>query len=309
MTGQGGNDRLEGLDGDDVLIGGEGADQLIGGGGIDTAIFHSYANVVTVSLINSSSQTGEATGDSYEGIEIFSVFGVASTFVGNSLDNTFIGSAGADNIDGGGGSDVLSGSDGEDRFVGRAGLLRIDGGNHRDTVDYSSSAGVRVALNGELVSSGAAIDNTLISIENLIGSNIGNDILIGNDDENMLSGGGGDDALFAVASSDHLNGGDGRDRADFFFISEAVYATITAYSVGTSGNNLSSSLTNIEDLGGSEFGDDQLFGDNLDNRLLGYGGSDRLEASGGNDELEGGGGNDFPVRVHRIRFSRRRRRT
>jgi len=74
ILGAGGADTLNGGAGADTLEGGAGADTLNGGGGTDTA---SYANApggagglgVTVVMLNTALNTGDAAGDTYSSIE------------------------------------------------------------------------------------------------------------------------------------------------------------------------------------------------------------------------------------------------
>src|SRR4051812_41711954 len=70
LTGTAGDDLLQGLEGNDVLEGGAGADTLVGGAGSDTASYEfAQQGAVTASLADASSNTGDAAGDSYDGIE------------------------------------------------------------------------------------------------------------------------------------------------------------------------------------------------------------------------------------------------
>ncbi|MBF9195205.1 calcium-binding protein, partial [Microvirga terrestris] len=69
LIGLGGNDRLEGGAGDDTLYGGIGADHLIGGAGLDTVAYTVDGVGVTVHLAQPHLNTGEAAGDTYDGIE------------------------------------------------------------------------------------------------------------------------------------------------------------------------------------------------------------------------------------------------
>ncbi|MBQ4824499.1 spondin domain-containing protein [Leisingera sp. HS039] len=98
--------------------------------------------------------------------------------------------------------------------------------------------------------------DTLISIENLEGSDDGDD-LRGDNGANLLNGNGGDDILRGRRGNDELNGGDGND-----------------------------------DLRGNR-GADTLDGGSGDDVLRGGRGSDQLNGGAGNDELRGGGGNDI----------------
>ncbi|MBI5349651.1 MAG: hypothetical protein HZB77_10120, partial [Chloroflexi bacterium] len=115
------------------------------------------------------------------------------TFVGDDNDNYIVGSAGNDRIYGMGGDDTLIGLGGDDV---------IDGGAGSDTVDYSGS-GAAVIVNLNLgTATGAAIgSDTLISIENVIGSAFA-DTLTGSDAANRIEGGAGNDTLTGLNGDD-----------------------------------------------------------------------------------------------------------
>jgi hypothetical protein len=110
------------------------------------------------------------------------------------------GTAGSDNLLGGAGNDVLIGLDGNDTLNGGAGS---------DTADYSYSTRT-FTLDLAVTTAqriGTTSDNdTLISIENLIGGS-GNNTFLGNGDANRLDGGAGRDTLDGRAGDDVLIGG------------------------------------------------------------------------------------------------------
>jgi Ca2+-binding RTX toxin-like protein len=97
-------------------------------------------------------------------------------------------------------------------LTANAGANRLDGGTGVDTASYSASdTGVIVGLGFGNASGGYAAGDTLISIENLTGSNFG-DILDGSSGRNTIFGGGGNDSLSGGEKVDVLSGGDGDDR-------------------------------------------------------------------------------------------------
>src|SRR6185295_13350994 len=79
LTGNTGANALDGGAGDDVLIGGAGADALTGGAGIDTASYATSTAAVTANLATPASNTGDAAGDSYSGIENLTGWSAADT--------------------------------------------------------------------------------------------------------------------------------------------------------------------------------------------------------------------------------------
>ena len=151
---------------------------------------------------------------------------------GRSADEVFVTRGGADTVRardgddklyGGGGNDSLWGGNGDDLLHGGAGNDILLGGNGRDTASYEwavqggedgeltagNFGGVDVSLvRGE--ASGAFGNDTLNSIENVIGTNTA-DRIQGSTQDNLLSGGGGDDTIFGLGGADILVTGDGQD--------------------------------------------------------------------------------------------------
>lgn len=203
LEGRAGSDTLYGLGGDDVLEGGIGDDLLDGGLGTDVASYAQAAAGVTVNLgLAGSQQTGEGS-DTLVGIE--SVLGsshddqVQGDAVGNVLDggqgqDWLISFGGGDVLRGGDGHDSLWGGDAADVIEGGAGDDVIDGGAGADTATYASAtAGVEIDLRimEDQLTRGAGVD-TLISIENIIGSAFA-DVLTAGLGANIFTGGTGDD--------------------------------------------------------------------------------------------------------------------
>ena len=118
LTGDVGDNRLEGFDRADVLAGLFGDDELHGGEGIDTADYSLSASrqagglfSVTVNL-----STGEAYGDDAEGDSFLSIENVTGsadwdTLTGDDKANVLDGRAGNDALVGLGGADTLIGGD------------------------------------------------------------------------------------------------------------------------------------------------------------------------------------------------------
>ncbi|ORE92065.1 hemolysin-type calcium-binding protein [Aurantimonas sp. 22II-16-19i] len=154
-----------------------------------------------------------------EGDDVLSGGAGNDSITGNGGDDILMGDDGDDGLSGGRGDDVLSGGDGLDNLSGGSGndILNggrggdtLDGGSGIDTASYSGSLAVRVNLGGNIAYSGDATGDTLISIENLIGSS-SNDALLGSIENNRIEGGDGDDLLRGYAGFDDLHGGNGND--------------------------------------------------------------------------------------------------
>jgi Ca2+-binding RTX toxin-like protein len=147
------NDKLTGDAKDNVLEGGAGKDQLDGSKGVDTASYEHATSGVTASLDKPNSNTGEAAGDTYKGIENLtgSAFndkltgdGAANQLKGGAGDDTLSGGGGNDTLIGGPGADILNGGPGKDMFVHLLpsdGVDLIQGFNVKDDTLQFSAAG------------------------------------------------------------------------------------------------------------------------------------------------------------------------
>jgi Ca2+-binding RTX toxin-like protein len=290
IRGGAGADSLFGGSGDDIIEGGAGGDLIDGGTGIDTADYSASASGVTVSLDGSAGLGGHATGDTLLNIE---------RVIGTGSADHIIGAAADEELYGGGGDDILE---------GRAGADLIDGGAGIDTADYSSSIqGVTVDLALGIGLGGDAQGDTLVGIENLLGST-GADTLLGAATDDQIDGGAGDDTLVGRAGNDHLIGGAGNDILDGGAGADTLeggagfdtvdYSTSTVAvsvgldgSVGIGGDAQGDVMTGIERLVGSAF-NDTLTGGVLNDQLEGGAGDDIINGGVGNDTLLGGAGND-----------------
>ncbi|EJL78514.1 hemolysin-type calcium-binding protein [Polaromonas sp. CF318] len=139
------------------------------------------------------------------------------TLYGNDDNDTLFGDAGNDTLDGGSGNNKLYGNEDSDILYSGAGSNRLDGGAGVDTVDYSRAGLARINANlliGKvekfLVAGGNAIADTVVGIENVLGT-AGDDTITGDANANGLSGMGGRDTLDGGAGNDMLDGGEGDD--------------------------------------------------------------------------------------------------
>ncbi|PJK27374.1 beta strand repeat-containing protein, partial [Minwuia thermotolerans] len=164
----------------------------------------------------------------------------ADTLSGGALDDSMSGDAGADSLLGGAGDDTLIGGAGNDALDGGT------GGAVGDFVDYSgAAAGVDVDLGlDQAANDGDGGNDTLTSIENVIGSDFadtivaqdnesnqlfgggGNDFVIGALGAQTLEGGAGDDVITGDDGADSMTGGAGADRFNYNDISETVLVAV-----------------------------------------------------------------------------------
>ena len=128
LIGGSGVDLLNGGPGDDVLEGGPGADTHFGGSGFDFASYESSATAVVASLSNPAFNTGDASGDTYLGVE---------GLIGTPFNDALIGDGIGNELRGRGGNDLLAGKGGNDRIVGGAGNDGLLGGAGNDTFAFA----------------------------------------------------------------------------------------------------------------------------------------------------------------------------
>ncbi len=352
LSGAGGNDTLFGLSGNDTLDGGadndtleggEGNDILEGGSGEDVAVYDGdragyritqTAGGVIIEDINFSN--GNDGADTLTGVEQAVFNGVAESLATSAAtegDDTLDGTAAAENIDGLGGNDLINGlgggdtlvgGEGDDTLIGGEGTDDLTGGAGIDTASYAdATGGVSVNLiNGSTITGGSlnsggfyvggAIEDTLIEIENIIGSAFG-DRLVGASTGNVIEGGdggdnisglNGDDTLRGGVGNDTLDGGGDNDIVDYSDASGGVSVDLlngAAFSGGSLnssgayvGGSLEDTLISIEGVTGSAFRD-LIVSSNSNATIDGAGGSDNITSFSGADTLIGGEGNDTLV--------------
>ncbi|MGS2724031.1 beta strand repeat-containing protein [Porticoccus sp. GXU_MW_L64] len=320
LVGNAGNDELLGGAGDDVLRGGGGADINNGGDGIDTADFSDIGSGITADLgageASYAAPNGNTVTDTLVSIENLTGSDSDDSLTGDANANTLSGGAGNDTLVGGGGADTLLGGSGDDVLRGGGGPDTTDGGEGSDTADFSD---IGTAVTADLgagsasyaAPNGNTVTDTLVSIENIIGSNnddnltgdaganrldggMGNDTLVGGGGADTLIGGAGNDVLRGGGGPDTTDGGEGIDTADFSDIGSGITASLEdgeASYLAPNGNTVTDTLVSIENIIGSN-SDDSLTGDSGANVLDGGMGNDSLVGGGGADTLIGGAGND-----------------
>ena len=179
-----------------------GADFINGLGGIDTV---SYANSASRMVIDLNRQL---TWDGTDNDTLASI----ENAIGSRFNDDVLGDAGSNVLDGGvGGADLINGLGGF------------------DTVNYASSlSGAVIDLNRQLTWDGTDND-TLVSIENAIGSRF-NDTLIGASFDNVLTGGGGSDTFLFIPFT-------GRDNITDFQAGAGTGADVLEYRRGVFAND------------------------------------------------------------------------
>ena len=216
----------------------------------------SMANGPSVAMLASVSASDDPFDD-----WLFGADG-ADILIAHDGDDVLFGGAGNDQLAGGAGNDLLDGGADADRLDG--GPDTASSGGLGDTALYAfAPSGVSVSLATGSGTRGDAAGDTLIAIENLVGSEFADD-LIGNAGTNLLLGLGGDDFLDGGAGADGMGGGLGNDTLiggggnDFIDGGEdtdtAVYAAAASTYTLISYNGTVAVLTHGTD------GDDRLQG-------------------------------------------------
>lgn len=223
FNGNGGNDLFIGGTGDNLFRGGTGVDTYIGGPGFDRVSFFLenqanqgvYASLATQTIYDDGFGNTEHMS-SVEGLGEGTVF--ADTMIGNDNGNWI----------GGGLHDVLMGAGGDDIMIVMDAPALTDGGSGVNTLVFfggrqfaqpsgraqgeeAEPAGIVVDLSRNLiVNDGFGGSGTVLNIQNVYGSQLG-DVIIGDAQDNVLMG---------LAGDDTLTGGGGDDI--FFFDDRAT---------------------------------------------------------------------------------------
>ena len=212
---------------------------------------------------------------------------------GDGADHIFAGDGNGWRVEGDEGADELVGGPGDD-------LVQLSFGNDADTADANGgtdncsylnhTAGIHVDLRvtAPQDTGGAGVD-ALSDCENLTGSTQ-SDVLIGTSGPNVISGGEnlgiqtGADTLIGLGGNDGLDGSFGSDTASYAQGSTGP-VTVNLGTVGpqNTGGAGTDTITNTENLVGSEFGD-TLTGDGGANIIDVYDGIlDTVDCGGGLD--------------------------
>ena len=281
------SNQIFGVDGNDFLVGAEGDDNLFGGLGNDTLI----------------GGTGNDTIQGGGGVDMLGFDLGAVVGVNVVLDNVGAGFA-------------FMSTGGFDRFFG---ITNVTGSIGSDSITGNDSSNVLRGYSGDDTVYGESGDDS-------VGGGIGNDVLFGDYNWNFkkgnlpvgndtVSGEDGNDRLVGGLGNDSLNGGTGRDMADYsnlfedqsngtYFIQANlqagtvqkffwdIFGVISAQGTDLLSNLFLSGLINqIEDITGT-YGNDRIIGSAFGNVILGGYGADSIDGGSGNDVLAGEAGSD-----------------
>ena len=295
------NDRLSSVENaigsayNDLFISNSAANVFAGGAGVDTVNYGASASGVVIDLSSQASWDGQV-GDSFSSIEnaVGSAFNdvITGDAGANLLDG---GQGGADSIDGRGGADTITyatsasavmidlaaqstwdgtskdtlasienaiGSAYADTFVSSTGANAFDGGAGADTVSYAKSSTAVIVELSSHVSWDGAVNDTFVSIENVVGSAY-NDVITGDAGANVLDGGPG--------GADSLGGGGGSDTVTYANATAGVIIDLASQLTWDGVNN--DTLASVENAIGSAYADTFYSSDEA-NRFDGGAGAD-----------------------------------
>ena len=272
---------FKGLDGNDTIDGGRGTTATMTSANFELNMAV-YDDTTGGTGVNVDLAAGTATGNSSVG---------SDTLVGI---NAVRGSIYADTLTGGNAT-----FDSVEFFEGNGGVDIINGGSGFDYAMYRlSQPGVIVDLAlGTASNDGLGGNDTLTSIEGVIGSNFGDNIT-GSDGDNGFQGRAGNDTLAgglgtdtADYSADYNANGDGLGVVVHLGSGAVTSWSGVAFNVAASsaidGWGNTDTLSGIENVRGSIY-NDFIIGNASANYINGGEGSDLLGGGGGTDTLDGG---------------------
>jgi Ca2+-binding RTX toxin-like protein len=295
---------LTGNDGNNLLDGGAAADRMTGGKGDDIYIVDSAGDIV-VELAGGGDDTvksyvSRALGVEFERLHLLGAANINGN--GNAIGNELLGNDGNNILNGLGGADSMAGGAGNDTYV-----IDIEG----ESVTEAFGEGTDLIFSRVTLSLGGNIENLTLTGTAAIsgtGNDLGN-VISGNAAANSLEGGLGDDTLNGGAGADTLTGGDGNDS---YFIENARDVVNEAGGGGSDTVNSTGSVdlnlarfANVEHvtligngtINATGNGDANLLRGNVaSNILTGGEGADTLDGGRGIDRLTGGDGSDLFLR-------------
>ncbi len=265
LVGNIGNDRILGAGGNDYITGGPGNDYMNGGLGADFVFYSDAVASVFVDLaVTVAQNTGGGGIDTILNFELISGSNFNDILSGNVFGNGLYGGLGNDVLVGRGGNDTLQGYDGNDTLLGGDGVDYLEAGVGNDSVDgglgidqadyFGAVSGITLNLSVTTAQNtgGSGLD-TVLNVENVLGSTFG-DTITGSAGANKLYSNGGADILSGLGGNDILDNLGG----------------------GTSlgGNGIDTLYGGAVMNGGA--GNDQLFADGSINRISGGLGADNF---------------------------------
>ncbi|MEM8719546.1 MAG: choice-of-anchor I family protein [Cyanobacteria bacterium P01_G01_bin.39] len=256
-----GAETLIGTDDDDLFIS-DAEDSIDGGAGIDTVDFSGVTEGSTIGALAGiiadlditqgggpeGTLTGEGAlltalpaddGTPIEGLELSNI----ENIIGSDFDDALLGDNGVN---------LLASGSGDDQIFGFAADDFLSGGAGTDTVLFSDAPiSIFVDLSSQVsedtfaeiiadkteaiaATAGPAGEDVLEGFENVT-TGFGDDIILGDENDNVLNGAAGADTLTGGGGSDTLIGGDGMDTVDFSASETALSISLAAGAAQTNG--------------------------------------------------------------------------
>jgi serralysin len=304
-----GKDTIWGNAANNIIVGGAGADIMSGGAGDDTYYVDNVADVVDDALMN-----GGQVSSGYD-----TIYTSVSFTADAQIERIIATGTSSINLTGSG---LLIGNAGNNFLYGgnesRGGLGNDVYFDPVNAIELAAEGTDAVFSNSQSFTLGANIENLLSlrlptisrnfsgnSLDNMIETGAGNDILNGFGGNDQLFGYDGNDVLDGGTGSDILDGGQGLDTADYYYSAVGIRIVLTTWrfassgpfqfeNIGVGGGAFGDSFISIENFEGSQL-NDTIVGDEFNNVIRGGYGFDKLAGGAGNDVLWGNGttGGDY----------------
>ena len=285
IDGRGGNDTIDGSDGSDTLIGGRGNDTLTGGNGFDTFVYTSGSGDDTITDFSPTEDKLDL-GTSSRSLNLY-----------YKIDDSNL---------------VITFGSHEITFSNNIGIADLGA----DNFEFNPDGYIRLTDNGTVGATkgnykilGGAGDNRLTggSKNDNINGGDGDDTINGGNGDDDIDGGNGDDIIEGGAGADEMDGGAGTDTLSYAGSPRGsttgddenprTGVTVRLNEPPNVGDNTGThadgdtSIIGFENLTGSSY-NDMLTGNNTANVIKGGGGHDIIGGGGNDAELEGGSGRD-----------------
>ena len=284
---------IRGGDGEDTITTGDGRDIIFGDAGIDTINSGKGNDII---FGDSSEVFRDATGN------ITSIVGSIGLSDSDDIINA---EEGNDIIFGEGGNDTITGGKDNDIIIGDGGRITVDASDlgtdmlDIDIFDLIISQTNDDTNGGDDILLGNADNDRIFGgqgndkidggdgDDELLGQH-GADIIFGGSGVDDISGGDGDDVIYGERDTDPLSAGEAGIDVDVTF---PVFAEQDATDAGTAGGDtIHAGLGN--DIVFGNAGSDTIYGEDGNDLIRGNEDGDTIFGQSGNDELYGNGGTD-----------------
>ena len=301
IYGDAGDNYIQGLAGKDSLEGGGGADTIDGGSGNDYARYTRSDSGVDIDLTRATQIGGDAQGDVLLNIEHLRGSDYNDILKGDDYHNHIRAEDGNDVLIGGIGNDRLWGGFGDDTYIYSVGHDKIyEKGNGYDTVVFDAIWSPEdVVISGDVLNFFGTPSNKITfgdisSIESFEFDGYASmDLATLQSYAAPLSytGTSADDTFVGTIYTETFDGGLGTDTVDYSGSSARIMLDLATG--GTNGDAANDTYVSIENVIGTNYSSDYIYGDAGDNYIQGLAGKDSLEGGGGADTIDGGSGNDY----------------